>query len=65
MAKTETTTTVLNAQVKTAKISQTAAEELGIASKTLYYLAITTDKGTLRLNVGEKTFTEVTKITSK
>lgn len=57
------TTTVLNAQVKTAKINQTGAEELGIASKTLYYLVIINDKGTVRLNVGEKTYTEVTKIT--
>lgn len=57
------TTTVLNAQVKTAKVTQTGNKEMGIEEKTLYYLLVVTDKGQKRLNVGKDTYEEITKIT--
>lgn len=56
-------TTVTNALVKVAKVTQTGNEELGMQEKTLYYLVITTDKGKAQLNVGEKTYTQVNEIT--
>lgn len=56
-------TTVKNCQIKVAKIKQTAAPEMGIEEKTMYYLLIITDKGQVRLNVGEKTYTTVEEIT--
>jgi len=57
-----TKTTVTNAQVKTAKVTQTANEDLGMAEKNLYFLVIITDKGTIKINVGEKTYTTVTEL---
>lgn len=58
-------TTVTNAQVKTAKVTQTANAELGMAEKNLCYLIIITDKGNVRINVGEKTYTTVTDLLPK
>lgn len=52
---TQPTTTVNNAQVKVAVIKQSGDDEFGIEPKTLNYLLIITDKGQLRINVGEKT----------
>lgn len=56
-------TTVKNAQVKVAKVVQTGNEEFGLKEKTLYYLAIITDKGKMQINVGEKTYLDVQKLT--
>lgn len=53
----------LNATIKTAKVTQSGNEELGMKEKVLYYLVIENEKGRLQLNVGEKTYTEVKKIT--
>lgn len=57
MATTQTkpTTTVKNAQLKVAMIKQSGDEEFGLQPKTLNYLLIITDKGQLRVNVGDKT----------
>ena len=57
-------TTVTNAQIKTAKVTQTANQELDIPEKNLYYLVIITDKGTKKINVGEKTHNEVKALTT-
>lgn len=57
------TTTVLNAQVKVAQIKQTGDKDFGIEEKTLNYLLIVTDKGQVRLNVGDKTYQQVKEIT--
>lgn len=59
---TATTTTVKNAQVKVAKITQTGNKEMGIEEKNLFYLMVITDKGTTRLNVGEKTYNTINEI---
>lgn len=56
-------TTINNAQVKVAKVVQTGNEEFGLKEKTLYYLAIITDKGKMQINVGEKTYLDVQKLT--
>lgn len=61
----EVKTTVLNAQVKTAKVTQSGNEELGLKEKNLYYLVIITDKGKMQINVGEKTHDDVKKLTEK
>lgn len=52
-------TTVNNAQVKVAKVEQTADKEFGIEAKTMYYLLVVTDKGQKRLNVGKDTYETV------
>lgn len=61
MATAQTTTTK-NAQVKVANIKQTGNKEMGIEEKNLYYLLVITDKGQVRLNVGEKTFNTINEI---
>lgn len=48
-----------NANVKTAMVTQTGNEELGLKEKNLYYLVIETPKGKLQINVGEKTHNTV------
>lgn len=50
-----------NANVKTAK--QTVNDENGNVIKGLFYLTITTEKGTLQINVGNKTYNSVKKLT--
>lgn len=50
-----------NAHVKTAK--QTVNDENGNLVKGLFYLNITTDKGTMQINVGNKTYNAVKKLT--
>lgn len=67
MAKATTntvTTTVKNAQLKVAKIKQSGDVEFGIEAKTLNYLLIITDKGQLRINVGEKTIETIKELIS-
>lgn len=59
------TTTVKNAQVKVTKITQTANAELESPEKTMYYLIIITDQGKKSINIGEKTFNDITEILKK
>jgi hypothetical protein len=54
MSKVDVKTTVPNAQVKVAKVEQTGDKDFGLEPKVLYYLMVITDKGTLRMNIGEK-----------
>lgn len=53
----------LNAEVKTAKVTQSGNEELGMKEKNLYFLVIETPKGRLQINVGEKTHDTVKELT--
>lgn len=63
--KTENTkTTVKNAQLKVATMKQTGDADFGLEEKTLHYLLIITDKGQLRINVGEKTITTIKELIS-
>lgn len=57
-------TTVKNAQLKVAQLKQTGDKEMGIEEKTLNYLLIITDKGQLRINVGEKTISTIKELIS-
>lgn len=52
-----------NANVKTAKVTQSGNEELGMKEKNLYFLVIETTKGRLQINVGEKTHDTVKELT--
>lgn len=54
-----------NAQVQVTTVTQSANEVLGTKEKKLYFLIITTDKGKTQINVGEKTYETITKITKK
>ena len=53
----------MNATVKTAVVTQSASDVLGMPEKKIYYLLIETDKGKLTINIGEKTFTNVNEFT--
>lgn len=50
-------------QVNTTSITQSANELLGKKEQKLYYLIITTAKGQLTINVGQKTHDEVQRLT--
>lgn len=50
----------MEAQITTAKITQSGNEQMNLPEKKMYYLQIATQSGTLRLNVGEKTFNTIT-----
>lgn len=50
-------TKVNNAYVRASK--QTVTDEDGKVVKTLYHLAIASEKGAVTLNVGEKTYTQI------
>lgn len=56
-------TTVKNAHVKTAKVTQSGNEELEMKEKNLYYLIIEGNNGKMTINVGEKTYNGVKEIT--
>lgn len=58
-------TTVKNAHVKTAKVTQSGNEELGMKEKNLYYLVIEGEKGRIQINVGEKTYEGVKEATGE
>lgn len=53
-----------NAHVKTASVTQSGSEELGMKEKTLYFLVIETPVGKLQINVGQKTHDEVKRLTA-
>lgn len=53
----------MNAQLTTAVVTQSAAPELGMAEKKLYYLVVETAKGKMQINVGEKTHNQVKALT--
>lgn len=50
-------------EIKTARSEQTAIPELNKESKTLYYLIIGEGTEKIILNIGEKTYTGVQKLT--
>lgn len=52
-----------NAHVKTAMVTQSGSEELGMKEKNLYFLVIETPSGKLQINVGQKTHDEVKRLT--
>lgn len=53
---------VLNALVRTTQIKVPANEMLGTSEKNMNYLLIITDKGTVQINVGDKTYNSITEI---
>lgn len=55
----------MNATVTTASSKQQAIKEIGRAESTLYYLIITTDEGKAVINVGKKTYDNITNLTTK
>lgn len=55
----------MKTEVIVAKVTQTAAPELGIKEKTLYYLSIGEGENAVKLNVGEKTYESVKAIIEK
>lgn len=62
-SKNDQKTTVLNAQVKVGKVTQTANEEFGIEDKVTHVMLIITDKGQHKMTVGEETFKKVSELT--
>ena len=54
-----------NAHVQTTFVEQSANEVLGTKSKKLYFLIMETPVGKLQINVGEKTYNEVKRLTEK
>lgn len=54
--------TVPNALVKVAKVKQSGDEEFGIEPKELSYMLIITDKGTVRMNIGNARADELKEI---
>lgn len=52
-----------NARLDVATVTQTANELLGKKETNLYYLVVETDKGKLTINVGEKTYKEINRLT--
>lgn len=57
-------TTVKNAQLKVATVKQTGDANFGIPEKTLNYLLIITDKGNVRLNIGDKSYATIKELLS-
>lgn len=55
----------MNATLTTAVVTQSAAPELGLTEKKLYYLLIETPKGKMQINVGEKTHNQVKELTNQ
>lgn len=51
----KTTKTEYNAKIQTTTSTQTGNEVLGTKEKKLHYLVITTETGSVIINVGEKT----------
>lgn len=64
-SQSKTKTMKENAQVTTTSVTQTGNEILGTKEKLMYYLIIETKKGKYVINVGEKTSTEVKKLTDQ
>lgn len=56
----ETKTVSYNAKVSVSK--QTLNDEEGREVRALYYLAVVTEKGNMKINVGQKTYEEIKKI---
>lgn len=54
---------VLNANIQTTTVTQSANELLGKKEQKLYYLVIKTATETMTINVGEKTHDAVVKLT--
>lgn len=52
-----------NARLDVTQITQSANELLGKKETKLYYLLVETDKGKLTINVGQKTYDEVNRLT--
>lgn len=53
----------MKTEVKTTSIKQTGNKELGTNDKTLYYLIIGEGENKVIVNIGEKTFNNVNKLT--
>lgn len=58
----ETVKTVPNAQVKIAKVTQTGDADFGLEPKELSYMIVITDKGTVRMNIGNARYDELKEI---
>lgn len=59
----QASTTVLNAQVKVGRITQTADEEFGIEAKETHVMLIITDKGQHKMTVGKETYERIRELT--
>lgn len=53
----------MNAKLETTTVTQSANEVLKTKEKKLYYLVVTTPKGSMTINVGEKTHEKVKNLT--
>lgn len=53
-----------NANIQTTSLTQGANELLGKLESKLYYLVITTPKGTMTVNVGQKTHDKIKELTN-
>lgn len=52
----------MNAKIQVTSVTQTANEVLGTKERKLHFLVISTEKGNYKMNVGEKTIEEVSKL---
>lgn len=53
-----------NAHVQVATVTQTASEVLGTKEKTLWFVIVETPVGKMQMNIGEKSYKELQRITA-
>lgn len=52
-----------NAHVQVTTVTQTASEVLGTKEKTLWFMVLETPNGKMQMNIGEKSYNEIKRLT--